>query len=79
MVTPAEGPEPLPADHQVRRGDNLWDIAAGQLAAHPDHTLTVREYWLLVIDANRDRLRSGDPDLIFPGETIMLPPLGEPS
>lgn len=79
MVTPARGPEPLRADHQVMRGDNLWNIAAGRLAAHPDHSLTVREYWLLVIDANRDRLRSGDPDLIFPGETIVLPPLGEPS
>jgi nucleoid-associated protein YgaU len=28
-----------------------------------------------VIEANRDRLRSGDPDLIYPGEEIILPPL----
>jgi nucleoid-associated protein YgaU len=35
----------------------------------------VAEYWHRVIEANRDRLRSGDPDLIYPGEEIILPPL----
>jgi hypothetical protein len=28
---------------------------------------------LEVVEANRERLRSGDPDLIYPGETVVLP------
>jgi hypothetical protein len=32
--------------------------------------------WVEVIAANRDRLRSGDPDLIFPGEIVVLPATG---
>jgi nucleoid-associated protein YgaU len=31
----------------------------------------------MVIEANRDHLRSGDPDLIYPGESIVLPRLPE--
>lgn len=79
LVSPAAGTKPPSADHLVVRGDNLWAIAADRLAAHPDTALTIREYWLLVIDANRDRLRSGNPDLIFPGETVVLPPPREAS
>lgn len=65
--------------HVVAPGDNLWDIAAAHLAAvtaRPRDALPVAEihrYWLRVIAANRDRLRSGDPDLIYPGERIELP------
>jgi hypothetical protein len=28
-----------------------------------------------VIKENRGRLRSGDPDLIYPGEVVLLPPV----
>ena len=34
----------------------------------------VAEYWAKVVEANRDGLQSGDPDLIYPGEEIVLPP-----
>jgi nucleoid-associated protein YgaU len=34
----------------------------------------ISPYWRAVIRANRAALRSGDPDLIFPGEWISLPP-----
>jgi hypothetical protein len=34
----------------------------------------VAEYWAKVVEANRDRLESGDPDLIFPKEKVVLPP-----
>jgi hypothetical protein len=27
------------------------------------------------VEANQGRLRSGDPDLIYPGERVILPPV----
>lgn len=62
----------------VRPGDHLWALAERRLGeawgrAPGDHE--VAPYWVAVIDANRDRLRSGDPDLIYPGEVIVLPPV----
>jgi nucleoid-associated protein YgaU len=35
----------------------------------------VAAYWAKVKEANRHRLASGDPDLIEPGEIIVLPPV----
>ena len=64
--------------HEVVAGDHLWSIAADHLARNrPDSPgeSEIARYWRRVIDANRDRLRSGDPDLIFPGELIELPPI----
>jgi hypothetical protein len=69
------------ATQQVVRGDNLWVIAREHLSqqrsdgAGAPTNREVAEYWQKVIDANRGRLRSGDPDLIYPGEEIILPPL----
>lgn len=34
-------------------------------------------YWIRIWNANQTTLRSGDPDLIFPGETILIPVLPE--
>jgi hypothetical protein len=65
----------------VGEGDNLWTIARDHLARVTRRRagdLAEREiarYWLDVVDANRAGLRSGDPDLIFPGEMIKLPPV----
>ena len=58
-------------------GENLWTIARDHLAAGPDEPTSqeVAEYVARVREANRNRLVSGDPDLIFPGETIVLPPV----
>ena len=61
----------------VRPGDNLWDIAETTLAARsPDPTpAEVWRYWRRVIEANRSRLVDpGDPGLILPGQSIVLPP-----
>jgi nucleoid-associated protein YgaU len=69
------------SSHRVVPGDNLWTIARDHLAEvrrRPATQLSDREiaaYWLKVIKANRARLRSGDPDLIYPGEPIGLPPV----
>jgi nucleoid-associated protein YgaU len=66
--------------YQVVLGDNLWTIAREHLTearggADQPTTREVAAYWLRVIEANRDRLVSGDPDLIYPGERIVLAPV----
>jgi uncharacterized membrane protein YgcG len=68
-------------EHEVVAGDNLWVIARDHLAGARSGgsggptTREVAQYWAKVVEANRDRLRSGDPDLIYPKERIILPPL----
>jgi hypothetical protein len=36
-------------------------------------TREVAAYWVRVLVANRGRLRSGNPDLIYPREYVRLP------
>lgn len=77
---PAQTP-PAPQSGTVVlvKGDNLWSVAARALAAAtgrdpasvPDRE--IHAYWLAVIAANRESLRSGDPDLVYPGERVTLP------
>jgi nucleoid-associated protein YgaU len=65
----------------VASGDNLWLLATRRLAratgrdpaSVPD--AEVAPYWVRVCDVNRDRLASGDPNLVFPGEQVVLPPV----
>lgn len=67
-----------PGTRVVLRGDTLWSIAAEHLAAGtgtPPTDAEVAAYWVTLIDENRPTLASGDPDLIFPGEVVRLPPL----
>jgi nucleoid-associated protein YgaU len=60
----------------VRPGDHLWKISARHLHQNsPDSR--VSPYWRRVVAVNTPSLRSGDPDLIYPGETITLPPINE--
>ncbi|HEY8556614.1 MAG TPA: hypothetical protein VIM97_04620 [Actinomycetes bacterium] len=69
--------------HEVARGDNLWLIAKERLAAarsggsgEPTNREVAR-YWIKVLEANKHHLRSGDPDLIYPDEEIILPPVDD--
>ena len=65
--------------YTVQRGDHLWSITAGYLAAYLGRTASAEEIaalWYQVIEVNRDLIGSGDPNLIFPGERIVLPDLG---
>jgi hypothetical protein len=65
----------------VVKGDNLWTIARDRLATAPGAgsreptDREVADYWAQVKEVNRDELPSGDPDLIAPGDKIVLPPV----
>ena len=64
--------------YTVVPGDNFWAIAKAQVAAKTGQEPSeaeVASYWVKLIDANRSSIRSGDPDLIFPGEVFTLPPV----
>lgn len=62
--------------HIVVDGDNLWRISESHLAAitgvSPSSADLVA-YWSAVIETNVGNLVSGDPDLIYPGEVLVLP------
>jgi hypothetical protein len=66
-------------EHVVVSGDHLWALAAARLADHRGTDVEmlagheVAGYWARVVDANRNRVASGDPDVIHPGETVLLP------
>lgn len=63
----------------VRRGDHLWNLSERHLVAVLGRSdlgeHEIARYWVRVIDANRDTIRSRNPDLIYPGEIIVLPPV----
>lgn len=65
----------------VAPGDSLWELAAQQLARTTGRPraavvdVEIAPYWARVCDRNRDSLRSGDPNLVFPGERVTMPPL----
>jgi nucleoid-associated protein YgaU len=64
------------AEVTVAPGDHLWGIAERTLAAQLGRAPTDAEiapYWSRLIEANRDRLATGDPDLIFAGQVFRLP------
>ncbi|MCA2216264.1 hypothetical protein [Jidongwangia harbinensis] len=58
-------------------GDNLWSIAHAQGPRAPAtawNDADIARYWHRLITDNRDRIRSGRPGLIYPGEVLELPP-----
>ena len=66
----ASVPPPAPAlpprgTWVVQPGDHLWSIA--ERSAPGD----MLRYWLALVEANRDRL--ADPDLVLPGQVLVLP------
>jgi hypothetical protein len=83
--TPTPPPAPVPdaqaQRHVVVAGDNLWTIAAGEVAratGRSESELTDQEiarYWVELLTAARPGLRSGNPNLIYPGEVVPLPPI----
>jgi hypothetical protein len=67
----AAQPAAPPATHVVVPGENLWTIAAARLGTR--RAAAIAPYWRRVVERNRPTLRSGDPNLIYPGEVIALP------
>jgi nucleoid-associated protein YgaU len=62
----------------VQPGDNFWRLAENrlrELTGREPSDSEVAPYWVTVVEANRDRIRSGNPDLIYPGEVVLLPDL----
>jgi nucleoid-associated protein YgaU len=69
---------PAPTLHLVRQGDHLWRIAEAALASSWGRPATDQEvdpFWRQVIAANPDVV---DPDLIFPGQHVVVPPTPPP-
>jgi len=59
----------------VEPGDSLWRIAerhVRSIEADPAPR-RIATYWARVVAVNADRLLSHNPDLIYPGETVILP------
>jgi prophage tail gpP-like protein len=52
--------------YTVVEGDTLRDIARRKLGNE--------NKWSSIWESNRDHLRSGNPDLIYPGEQLFIPP-----
>lgn len=75
-------PAPPPPTWTVRPGDDFWSIAEAVVissgaSADPGR---VARYWSRMLAANRRRLPvPGDPNFLFPGDVIVLPPLYGPS
>lgn len=75
-ATPARDTPLGPVEVVTGPGDHLWGMAETAMTnvlgrAPMDHE--VAPYWREVVDVNRDRIRSGNPNLIQPGEVIRLP------
>ena len=65
----------------VEPGDNVWDLSAERLDRADGETVTptnaeIADHMHLVIDTNT--FPSGNPSLIFPGDTINFPAIGSP-
>lgn len=69
-----------PDDWEVQPGDHLWSMAERTLGGQGERgEAEVARYWLRLIEANADRLADPDnPDLIFPGQVLVVPAAGAP-
>jgi len=84
LMLPADAVLPMAAyeaaEVEVESGDNQWVIAEEHLEDVLERDVTdaeVSSYWRDVVDANQDNIRSGDPDLIYEGETLELSPVAD--
>ena len=81
VAAPSEAPAGV-LTYVVKADDDLWHLAARRVAAANGlaearlGTGEIARYWRQLVAANQDRVRSGDPSLIYPGEELVLPPLG---
>ncbi len=64
-------PTEEPTTYRVRSGDSLWRIAGHRLGSGATATATAQEVTRLW-ELNRERIGTGNPDLIFPGQTLRM-------
>jgi nucleoid-associated protein YgaU len=60
----------------VEPGESFWSIAVEVLADRWGRIPTdgeVGPYWRALVEANADRLVTGDPDLLYAGQVLVLP------
>jgi nucleoid-associated protein YgaU len=77
----ADAPAEAPADDErtwtVAAGEHFWSIATNVLAGtwgRPPADRELTPYWEQLVDANRSRLADpGNPDLLFPGQQLVVP------
>lgn len=73
----ASGTDPTSEHHLVVAGESFWSIAHDRLEAElgrPPQDAEVVPVWRRLIEANEDQLVvPGEPDLIFPGQQLVLP------
>jgi resuscitation-promoting factor RpfA len=55
----------------VQPGDSLWRIAARHLGSNATAAQTAQEVNRLW-ELNQQRIGTGNPDLIFPGQTLSM-------
>ena len=60
-----------PGTYRVQPGDSLWRIAARHLGTDATTAQTAREVNRLW-ELNQQRIGTGNPDLIFPGQTLTM-------
>src|SRR5688500_7360253 len=77
VAPPTPAPEAAATEWTVRPGDHFWRIAEDVLAARLHRAPTDGEtdsYWRRLVTTNRDRLADREnPDLLFPGQVLLLP------
>lgn len=72
---PASAAGDHPDEWVVAPGESFWSIAEEVVAERLGRRGTDAEvagYWAQLVDANRDRLVTADPDLIYPGQQLVL-------
>jgi hypothetical protein len=75
--TPRVTDRPMPTDRiVVVAGDCLWSIAAGRLGTEPTNR-AIDDAWRAIYALNRPAI-GDDPNLIFPGMQLELPPIDQP-
>lgn len=76
---PDPAAQPTVGEWRIEPGDHLWRVAEETVAEVRGTTdlADVTSYWLALIETNRSTLVDPDnPDLVYPGQRFVLPPMG---